>query len=283
MATPPKSYFPWRRFQRAVGTWAAKSLGFEPTTRAVIWGDFDVQRPALPYLSLQVTSGPNRRAQDPEMWPRLYPSVIDVQVLAAAVTNVGSLANLIVNGELFTHTAIGGDTTTTVRNDLVTKINASVELGATAAPTGASTLRLTAAGPGMLSVEPALAVSATTIATQLVKLNVGAREVRVRATAYGAPEPNAPGQVSVAEWIELLAQGAQDDVLRDELRNQGFVISRSQIMQLRLTAPSGAERELRAAADLMFGCNVRRGVLVNAWLDEVQTVTPQPVNGGSEG
>lgn len=279
MATPPKSYFPWLRFQRAVGTWAAHCLGFDADTRAVIWADYNVQRPELPYLGLQVVAGPNRRAPDAERWPAVYPSVVDVQVLPAAVANVGDLTNLIVNGELFSYIAQVADDETTVRDALVAAIAASVQLGVTATPVGADTLRITAAEPALLSVVAALAVTATVVTTQLVKVTVGAREVRVRATAYGAPEAQLPTDVSAAEWIELLAQGTQDDALRMELLNQGYVVTRTQVLQQRGTTTAGADREPRAFADFVFGCNVRRGVVTTTWLDEVESNYPLPVPG----
>lgn len=276
MATPPKSWFPWHRFQLAVGAWAKGALGFAPEGSEVVWADFNVQRPALPYLSLQVTAGPTRRAQDAELWPRLYPATVTVTILPAAVATTGDLTNLFVNGELFSYVAQLGDTVTDARDGLLVQIQASVQLMATAAPSGANAIVLTATEPGSLQVDAALACAAVTNTTALVAVTVGARDVRVRATAYGAPEPNAPGQVGVAEWIELLAEGTQDPDLRLELRRQGYVVSSVNVLQQRMTAPSGAEREPRAAADIVFACEIRRGRAVTTWLDEVMQAVVNP-------
>ena len=216
MASPPVSYFAWLRFQRAVGRWARLALGLDADEqRSVIWADHNVQRPPLPYLSLQVTSGPSRRAQDAEQWPRLEPLSIVVQVLPSAVAVAGDACRFFVNGELFEHLAAPGDTVTTVRNAQLARVQASVQLGATATSSGVDSIVLAADRPGSLRAEAAVGCAATVTATQLVSTVVGPREIRVRATAYGAPEPRADGDVSVAEWIELLAEAAQADWVRD--------------------------------------------------------------------
>ena len=139
---------------------------------------------------------------------------------------------------------------------------------------GADVLRITADRPGSLAIEVAIGCTATTIATQLVKLTRGARLIRVRATAYGIPEPRAPGDVSVAEWIELLAQASDDDELRLALRRKGYVVTQSTVLQQRASAPSGAEREPRAAADIIFACDVTRGRLVTDWVEHVDVGVP---------
>ena len=279
MASPPVSYFAWLRFQRAVGRWARLALGLDADEqRSVIWADHNVQRPPLPYLSLQVTSGPSRRAQDAEQWPRLEPLTMAVQVLPSAVVAAGDACRFFVNGELFEHLAAPGDTVTTVRNAQLARVQASVQLGATATSSGADSIVLTADRPGSLRAEAAVGCAATVTATQLVSLVVGPREIRVRATAYGAPEPRADGDVSVAEWIELLAEAAQDSDLRLFLKRQGVTFARVQVMQQRPSGPSGPEREPRAAADLLFGVEVRRGTVVVGWLGEVVADPPIVVN-----
>lgn len=275
MASPPVSYFPVLRFQRAVGRWARLALGLpEDETRSVIWADYNVQRPPLPYLSLQVTSGPSRRAQDAEQWPRLEPATIVVQVLPSAVEATGDALRLFVNGELFEYLAAPGATVTVARNALLAKVQGSVQLGATAVAAGADSITLTADRPGSLRAAAAIGCTATVTATQLVSIVIGPRDIRVRATAYGAPEPRVDGDVSVAEWIELLAEAAQDDDLRLYLKRQGVTFARVQVMQQRLSGPSGAEREPRAAADLLFGVEVRRGTVVTGWLGEVVADPP---------
>lgn len=274
MATPPVSYFPWLRFQRAVGRWAARALGLPDTTRAVVWADHGVERPALPYVGLQVISGPSRRAQDAEQWPRLEPSAITIQVLPSAVAATGDACRFFINGELFEYLAAPGATVTIARNALLASVQASLQLGATATSSGADSIELAADRPGSLRAEAAIGCSATTTATQLVSVVVGPREIRVRATAYGAPEPRQATDVSVAEWVELLAEAVQDDDLRLYLTRQGVTISRVQVMQQRASGPSGAEREPRAAADLLFATEVRRGKLVVGWLGEVVADPP---------
>lgn len=214
---------------------------------------------------------------DAEQWPCLLPATILVTVTPAAVAATGDLTNLFVNGELFTYTAQAADTVTDARDALLEQIAAALQLGASADDTGADGITLTADEPGSLEVFAALGCTATTLSTQLVAVTRGAREIRVRATAYGAPEPNASGQVSVAEWIELLAEATHDPDLRLALRRQGYVVTRTQILQQRATAPSGADREPRAAADLMFACEVKRGRLVTSWLDNVAAPAIYPV------
>jgi len=272
--SPPTSWFPWFRFQRAVGVWAAGALGLDPAGSSVIWADQNVERPELPYLGLQVTSGPTRRGQDASLWPRLMPSVVDVQVLPSAVAATGDALRFFVNGELFEHLAGVGETAEDARDAVLELVDASVQLGATVAAVGADVLRLTADRPGSLAVEAAIGCAATTVTRQLVKLTKGARLIRVRATAYGIPEPRAPGDVGVAEWIELLAEASDDDDLRLALRRQGFVVTQSTVLQQRASAPSGAEREPRAAADIIFACDVVRGRLVTDWVEHVDVNVP---------
>lgn len=255
--------------------WAAGALGLDPADPAIVWADFNTQRPALPYLGLQVTSGPSRRGQDAEAWPRQLPSVVDLQVLPSAVTATGDALRFFVNSELFEYLAAPAATVTIARNAALASIAASVQLGATAATVGADTIRLTGTEPGLLRVEAAVGCAATVVTNQLVKLRTGAREIRVRATAYGDPEPRAAvDSPSVAEWMELLVEGTQDDALRLALRRQGYVITHSTILQQRQSGPSGAEREPRTAADFMFACEVRRGDIVSTWLDVVDLKTP---------
>lgn len=239
-----------------------------------MWGDHNAERIALPYLGLQVTSGPSRRGQDAELWPSALPSIIDVQVLSSAVATTGDALRFFVNGELFEHLAEDGDDVTVARDEALAAVVASVQLGVTAAAQDDDKIRLTTTGPGTMAVEVAVGCDLSVVTTQLVALTKGSREIRVRATAYGTAEPLVPGTPSVAEWIELLVEGTQDPVLRDALRRQGYVVTRTSILQTRASAPSGAEREPRAAADIMFGCNVTRGRLVTAWLDEVALKTP---------
>ena len=274
MAGPTKSWFPWLRFQRAVGTWAAGALQCDPDDAPIVWADFNIERPALPYLGLQVTSGPTRRGQDAESWPQLLPSVVDVQVLPSAVAATGDALRFFVNGELFEHIAALGDDEEAARDAILADVIASVQLGATAVATGTDTIRLTATEPGLLSVEASVGCTATIVSTALVAVTKGSREIRVRATAYGSGEPQAAGTLGVAEWIELLVEGTQVPELRDALRRQGYVVTRTTILQTRQSAMSGAEREPRVAADIMFSCNVRRGRIVDSWLDEVVLKTP---------
>ena len=279
MASPPVSYFAWLRFQRAVGRWARLALGLDADEqRSVIWADHNVQRPPLPYLSLQVTSGPSRRAQDAEQWPRLEPLTMAVQVLPSAVVAAGDACRFFVNGELFEHLAAPGDTVTTVRNAQLARVQASVQLGATATSSGADLIVLAADRPGSLRAEAAVGCAATVTTTQLVSMVVGPREIRVRATAYGAPEPRTSSDVSVAEWVELLTAAAQDSDLRLFLTRQRVTFARVQVMQQRPSGPSGPEREPRAAADLLFGVEVRRGTVVVGWLGEVVADPPIVVN-----
>jgi hypothetical protein len=254
--------------------WAAGALGLDPAGSSVIWTDQNVERPELPYLGLQVTSGPTRRGQDASLWPRLMPSVVDVQVLPSAVAATGDALRFFVNGELFEHLAGVGETVEDARDAALEAIEASVQLGATVAAVSTDKLRLTAARPGSLAVETAIGCSATTITSQLVKLTRGARLIRVRATAYGIPEPRAPGDVGVAEWIELLAEASDDEDLRLALRRQGYVVAQSTVLQQRASAPSGAEREPRAAADIIFACNVTRGRLVSNYVEHVDVDVP---------
>ena len=157
---------------------------------------------------------------------------------------------------------------------ILADVIASVQLGATAVATGTDTIRLTATEPGLLSVEASVGCTATIVSTALVAVTKGSREIRVRATAYGSGEPQAAGTLGVAEWIELLVEGTQVPELRDALRRQGYVVTRTTILQTRQSAMSGAEREPRVAADIMFSCNVRRGRIVDSWLDEVVLKTP---------
>ncbi len=270
MATPPASWLPWLRFKRAVGRWCEAGLGFAPGSGAVLWADHDVQRPPLPYLGLQVVSGPTRRRMDARSWPTEVPHAVTVRVLPSAVAAPGDLLNLFVNLELFSHEAAPGDTVATVRGALVAAVNASVQLGVTAAPQGADSLVLTASRPGSLRVEAALGCEVTSTTTRLVAMTTGSREVRVRATAYGAPEPRSAGDVGVAEWVELLAEAGDDPDLALELRRHGVVCSRVSVLQQPASAPSGADRETRAFADLVFTVEVRRGRPVDAWLGEVE-------------
>ncbi len=80
--------------------------------------------------------------------------------------------------------------------------------------------------------------------------------------------------MGVAEWIELLAEGTQDEDLRLALKRAGYVVTRVQVLQQRLSGPAGGDREPRAAADIVFACNIRRGRIVDTWLDEVIVATP---------
>ena len=244
MASPPVSYFAWLRFQRAVGRWARLALGLDADEqRSVIWADHNVQRPPLPYLSLQVTSGPSRRAQDAEQWPRLEPLSIAVQVLPSAVVATGDACRFFVNGELFEYLAAPGATVTIARNALLASVQASVQLGATATSSGVDSIILTADRPGSLRAEAAVGCAATVTATQLVSMVVGPREIRVRATAYGAPEPRVPGDVGVAGWIELLAGAAQPAGHVGHVAQGG--LQRAQDRDLRQEGP--ALREVRGA------------------------------------
>lgn len=213
------------------------------------------------------------------MWPRLHPATIVVTITPNAVADVGDITNLIVNGELFTYVAKAGDTVTTVRDAILAQLapTATLQLMVTAVAVGGNQIRLTANEPASMVVTAALGCTATTTATTLAALTVGAREIRVRMTAYGEAEPTAPGEVGVAEWIELVAEAMNDSALRSALANKGFVVTRAQVLQQRATSLSGADREPRSAADFIFACNVRRGRVVTTWLDEAQVNVPVPV------
>lgn len=267
---------PWQRLQDSVAAWAQGALGLTDEDRGVVWADYNLQRPPLPYLSLQIASGPTRRGKDAELWPANLPATTTVRVLPSALeTNLAGDPglNLFVNGELFSYAAQPGDGVDDVRDDVVAQITASAQLGASAAPVGADSLLLTATDPGSLRYTTALGCVVTGETTQLVRITTGAREVRVRATAYG-PEPLDASGVSVAEWIELLVEGQQNAELRLELARRGFRLTRVDALQQRLSAPSGPAQESRSAADLVFAFDIRRGKVISTWLDSVAVAVP---------
>lgn len=278
MATPPASYLPWRRCKDAIAEWALRALGFSAAATdveeaPVLWADQGEGRPNLPYLELLVVAGPTRRGgQDHRRPPAQVPATRVVQVLPAAIA-AGGVLRLRVNGELFERAAAAGDTLTIARDDLLDLLAESVEPGFTAAPSGADALVLTAERLGSLwQVDALIGCALGAQTTALAELIVGKREVRIRATVYGAPDAD-DADPSPAEWIGLLQDGMADPALAEYLRGQGLVLTRVDAVQQRVSAMSGPERETRAALELTFTFATVRATATATWIDAV-TVMP---------
>ena len=284
MATPPTSYLPWRRVKDAIASWALQALGFGGEEVAaegtpVLWADQGEERPDLPYLELLVVGGPTRRGgQDHRRPPAAVLTAQVVQVLPSAVAAAGALLRLGANGELFEREAVLGDTVTDARDDLLALLEESVQPGFTVAASGADAVALAADRLGSLWQVDALigcALGAST--TALAELVVGKRELRIRATVYGAPDADDPG-ASPAEWIGMLQDAMADRALAEYLRGQGLVLTRVDAVQQRVSAMSGPDRENRAALELTFALVTVRGTALETWLDEavVTAIDPPP-------
>jgi hypothetical protein len=280
MATPPASYIPWRRYKDALGWWALEALGFDPESdfdvdaNPVLWADQGEERPGLPYLELLVVGGPSRRGgQDHRRPPEQALATQIVTVLPSAVAAAGDALRLRACGELFERSAEAGDAVEDARDALLALVQASVQPGYTAAASGGASILLTAERVGSLWGVEALAgceLGASTSA--LAELVVGKRELKIRATCYGAPDAD-DADPSPAEWVGMLQDAAASPAARERLRGQGLVITRVDAVQQRVSALSGPERENRAALELTLAFSVVRGTALASWVDAV-TVTP---------
>lgn len=275
MATPPASYIPWRRYKDAIGAWALTGLGFDPADEfapgasPVLWADQGENRPGLPYLELLVVAGPTRRGQDHRRPPELALTSQVVTVGASAVAATGDALRVRACGETFERLAEAGDTVTDARDALLALLAASVEPGYVAAATGPASITLTAERVGSLwGVEALVGCTLGASASSWAELIVGKREVRIRATVYGAPDAD-DADPSPAEWIGLLQDAAADPLAREYLRGQGLVLTRVDAVQQRVSAASGPERENRAAVEFTFAFSTVRGRALTDWVDEV--------------
>mgnify|MGYP000379050721 CR=1 FL=1 len=281
MATPPASYIPWRRYKDAIATWAIEALGFDAGEDAdaeeapVLWADQGENRPGLPYLELLVVGGPTRRGQDHRRPPAAALATQVVTVLPSAVAATGDALRVRACGELFDRPAEAGDTVADARDALLALMQASVQPGYTAAASGPASILLTAERTGTLwGVEALVGCSLGASTSATAELAIGKREIRVRATCYGAPDSDEDAP-SPTEWIGMLQDAAASQAARERLRGQGLVITRVDAVGQRVSALSGPERENRAALEVTFAFSTVRGTALSGWID---AVTVQPIS-----
>lgn len=207
--------FRWDRVRAGLGEWAGWALGLDDS--AILWSGQRVDRPALPYLSLQRITGPNFRGMSQKRlrWP--CPSSVLITCLLPAV---GDAVRIGVDNWTIAHTRLLAEDVTDVRDALLDQCLPSQHLGGwTATPTGADGITITPGGLGEVGRVNALrncVATQTSVWTRRITQELGAR---VRVAAMGGRATN--GQ-SPTEWISTLRMAMDDDEGRVKLARYGI-------------------------------------------------------------
>jgi hypothetical protein len=205
--------FRWDRVRAGLGEWAGWALGLDDS--AILWSGQRVDRPALPYLSLQRITGPNARGMSQKRlrWP--CPSSV---LLTCLLPAVGDAVRFEVDGWTVSHTRLVGEAVADIRDSLLEQCLPTLHLGGwSAAPTGAAGLTITPVALGEVGRVVALRnciPDQTSTWTRRITQEVGAR---VRIAAHGG---RGAGQ-SPTEWITTLRMALDDDEGRAKLARYG--------------------------------------------------------------
>lgn len=226
-----------------------QTLAAAPGLQECIWSPFQGQRPARPFAEwrpiVQPTS-PMSTSDDVETLE--LPRQVDVQVLSALD---GQPYRLEFNYASVTSTAGPASTVTTVRDDLVTKVNADSEL-VTAAAVSTDILRLTAGSAGSLwrvdSVASLMALSATVGSpVDIVNLQRAALQMTASLNIYSA-DVNSGGDAS--SYGHMVDSAFRKPRVAAELSQMHMAVTRiADPVNLDNLPPSGTAFESRVATD----------------------------------
>ncbi len=234
--------------------WASWALGLP--SGAVLWAEQRVDRPALPYLSLERISGPTARglADVRRRWPA--PASVLVAPLLPAV---GDAVRFKVDGWLVSHVRGPGEDLADVRDALIDQCAADSHLaGWAATPTGPTGITITPAALGDVGRVVALrscVATATSTWSRRVTLGLTAR---VRVAAMGARSQ------SPTEWITGLRIAMEDDETRARLARYGLAFRSRAVEVDPRDVEAPPEVEEVAALDLFLAWQGQRTTALGA-------------------
>lgn len=254
--------------------WASWALGLPPG--AVLWAEQRVDRPPLPYLSLERISGPTARglADVRRRWPA--PASVAVTLLLPAV---GDAARFKVDGWIVSHVRGPGEQLADVRDALIEQCAADSHLaGWAATASGQGGITITPAALGDVGRVDALrncVADVTPAWSRRVTLDLTAR---VRVAAMGARSQ------SPTEWIAGLRLAMEDDETRARLARYGLSFRSRAVEVDPRDVDAPPEVEEVAALDLFLAWQGQRTTalgapLAGAWVSggTVLADGPEPV------
>jgi len=234
--------------------WASWALGLPPG--AVLWAEQRVDRPPLPYLSLERISGPTARGLGGvrRRWPA--PASVLVGLLLPAV---GDAVRFRVDGWLVSHVRGPGEALADVRDALIEQCAADSHLaGWVATPAGLDGITITPAALGDVGAVAPLRNCVATAATTWARRVTLDLTARVRVAAMGGRSQ------SPTEWITGLRLAMEDDESAARLARYGLSFrSRSiEVDPCNVAAPPEVEEV--AALDLFVAWQGQRTTALGA-------------------
>lgn len=241
--------------------WASWALGLP--AGAVLWAEQRVDRPPLPYLSLERISGPTARglADVRRRWPA--PASAALTLLLPAV---GDAVRFRVDGWIVSHVRGPGEAIADVRDALIGQCAADSHLaGWSATPAGPDGIVITPAALGDFARVDALrscVAEVTPAWSRRVTLDLTAR---VRVAAMGARSQ------SPTEWIAGLRLAMEDDETRARLARYGLAFRSRAVEVDPRDVEAPPEVEEVAALDLFLAWQGQRTTplgapLAGAWI-----------------
>lgn len=209
-AAPPP--YRWERVEAGLGEWAGQALALPGS--AVLWGGHRVDRPELPYLSLQRISGPTARGL--ALVRRRWPGLASILV-SAVLPAVGEAVRFRVDGWVVAHVRAPGEDLADVRDALIEQCAPAAHLaGWSATPSGAGGIVIVPDSLGEVGrVDPLRGCTATVTTAWARRLTLDFT-ARVRIAALGARSQ------SPASWITGLRLAMDDPDTLAQLRRYGL-------------------------------------------------------------
>lgn len=226
-----------------IGEWAGWALGLPDS--AILWAGQRVDRPALPYLSIERISGPTSRglASVRRRWPAPASTLLTVLLPAA-----GDAARFRVDGWTVTHVRAPGEALADVRDALLDACDQALHLaGWTAVAAGADGLTIVPDALGDVGeVVPLRNCTATPTVTYARRVTLEL-ESRVRISCIGARSQ------SPTEWAATLRLALDDDETRARLRRYGLTLKSRALTVDPRDVEQPDEIEEVAAVEIMVG------------------------------
>lgn len=252
--------FRWDRVRAGLGEWAGWALGLPDS--AVLWSGQRVDRPALPYLSIERISGPTSRGlgQVRRRWPAPASTLV-----TCLLPTVGDGVGFRVDAYPIAHTRTAGQTIADVRDALLEKCDQGLHLaGWTAVAAGADGITIVpdALGDvGEVVAHRGCVITPTVTYARRVTLDL---EARIRISCIGARTQ------SPTEWVSTLRLAADDDETSARLRRYGLTLKSRAITVDPRDVQAPSEIEEVAAVDLIVGWQGHRTTaggfaLAGAW------------------
>lgn len=226
-----------------IGEWAGWALGLPDS--AILWAGQRVDRPALPYLSIERISGPTSRglASVRRRWPAPASTLLTVLLPA-----VGDAVRFRVDGWTVSHVRAPGELLADVRDALLDACDQALHLaGWTAVAAGAGGVTIVPDALGDVGeVVPLRNCTATPTVTYARRVTLQL-ESRVRISCIGARSQ------SPTEWAATLRLAVDDDETHARLARYGLTLKSRAIDVDPRDVQQPDEVEEVAAIELMVG------------------------------